>query len=633
MTRYLINIFLLTFFLCPSVKPQALFSVRDSSNFFTTDFNNDMNAANFFATLSVKTKIKSMMFTVSNVYNSSVTKFTENFSNDNNNLDIRSSYNFAKNFYAGAGATSKIVYSNQQLDLSNGYSNFFYTSLDYLPNEKFYVNTKFGIKDEKQIGVYNTGFSGILESSVRNLNISDFISSGSIYMSLDKFSERTNYNYDLNTTVDKIFSENARNSGTLRAFTLRTDFYTPATKSITDNYGVNNNIQSRLEDYVLLSDDLDYRFSRDFRIKIQGMFFLKNIKNQYKFKPTSSGILTESVYDNNIKENSLRAGFEAEYRLKSLSTRLNVSYTERTEDHEPMNTDYLPPVQRTEIEKIEKDKNNNSKTATAYMEVMYNLTNTHTLRVQGATSMLRYDTNSDINYDDRDELLLNGMITHRYYNFKNFLLETSFEYNSSILNYIFKEKSSNNNSNRVYKLGSYSIFKPTEGVTTKNFFQVLSNYTVYKYEDIVSQVQSFSYRQLYLLDSTEINITKKVYVGLFGELKLYEQGQFNEDNFSVKPLAYYDERTLGTSINYETRGFIKFYLGYRHYIRRFYTYERTDKILKRTQSTYGPFAGIVVNMRNNSSIFLLGGLDRVEVSDSPDVLTSENLVLKIIWNI
>lgn len=631
--RPLVSILFLSVFPIGVVFSQNLNPVLDSTNFLVTDFNNDLNAANFFSNISVKTKINRTLFSLKNNYNSSVTKFTENFSNDNNNLEIKTTYNFLSNFYAGAGAASKLVYSNQQLDLTNGYSNFYFTALDFIPDNNSFVSARLGLKDEKQIGVYNTGFAGVIESNIRNLNISDFISSGSLFMALDKFSERTNYNYELNAAADKVFSENAKNSGLLKAFTVRTDFYTPATKSITENFGVVNNIQSRLEDYVLLSDDLNYYFSKDLRIKVNGMFFLKHIRNEYKYKPTASGILTESIYDNSIKENLLRAGLEAEYRFKSFSTRFNVSYTERAEEHSPMNTDYLPLVQRNEIDKIERDKNNTSKTATAYLEVFYNLSNTHSLRMQGASSLLRYDTNSDLNYDDRDELLLNGMITHRYYNYKNFLVETSFEYNSSVLNYIFKEKSSNNNSNRVYKLGSYSYFKPIQEITTKNFFQVLSNYTVYKFEDIISQVQSFSYRQLYLLDSTEINISRNVFVGVFGELKLYEQGQFNDREFSVKPLAFYDERTLGASLNFITKGFIKLYAGYRHYIRRFYNYDKTEKILKRTQATYGPFVGIIVNLKNNSSIFLLSGLDRVEASDNPEIYTSENLIVKILWNI
>jgi hypothetical protein len=557
----------------------------------------------------------------------------ENFSNDYNNLEVKTDYNLLPKFYTGAGVASKLVSTNQPIDLNKGYSNFYFTSFDYLPNERVFMNSKFGVKDEKQVGVYNTGFSGMLESYANNVNISDFLSSAKLYMSLDKFSERTNYNYEVNTQVNKAFSESSANTGILRAFTVRTDFYTPATQSVVNSFNVSNNIQTRNEDYLMLSDNLDYRFTRNLKMRVDGMFFLKNINNGFKYKPVTSSIITENVYDNNIKENLLRAGFEMDYRLNFLSTRLNVSYTERAEDHTPVNVDNLAAPQKSELERIEKDKNNNSKTTTAYMEVMVYASNTNSLKLQGASSLLRYDTNSELNYDDRDELLLNGMVSHRYYNFKNFFVETSFEYNSSVLNYIFKEKSSNNNKNSVYKLNSYSVFKPVEGVATKNFFQVLANYTVYKYEDIVSQVQSFSFRQLYLADSTDINISKKFIVGLFGELKLYEQGQFNNEKFSVKPLAFYDERTLGSNLSYDVKNFIRLYIGFRHYIRRFYTYDKNEKVLKRTQSTYGPYAGVVMNIRNNSSVYILGGIDKLEVSDSPDISTSNNLVVKVLWNL
>ncbi len=636
MMKCLVNITLLLLFTLSSAYSQYITSGTDSlaqKNYFKTDYYNDLNTSNMLSGLAFKKSFRKINFSVYNSFNSSVTKFVENFSNDYNNFEVKTDYNLLPKFYTGAGASSKLVSTNQTLDLNSGYSNFYFSSFDYLPLDKFNVYSKFGIKDEKQVGVFSTGFSGMVESYANNIIISDFISSGRLYLSLDKFSERTNHSYEVNTKVDKYFSVNAANTGVLRAFSVRTDFFTPATQSIINSYKVNNNIQTRSEDYLMLSDNLDYSFSRNLKVKADGMFFFKNINNGYKYKPVTSSIITENVYDNNIKENLLRAGFELEYRLNFLSTRFNVSYTERAEDHTPENIDNIAAQQKSELERIEKDKNNNSKTSTAYLEVLLYASNTNTIKLQGASSLLRYDTNSELNYDDRDELLLNGMVSHRYYNFKNFFVETSFEYNSSVLNYIFKEKSSNNNKNSVYKLNSYSVFNPAEGVSTKNFFQVLANYTVYKYEDIISQVQSFSFRQLYLADSTDINISKKFIWGLFGELKLYEQGMFNNDKFSVKPLAFYDERTFGSSLNYDVKNFIRLYAGFRHYIRRYYTYDKNVKILKRTQSTYGPYAGVVMNIINNSSIYILGGIDKLETSDNPDVSTSNNLVIKVLWNL
>ena len=636
MVKFLVKIVIFSLFTFSASYSQYMTIGADTladKNYFRSDFYNDLNTASIFSNLAYKRTFNKVNLSVYNSFNSSVTKFAQNFSNDYNNLEVKSTYNLFPKFYAGAGVASKLVSTNQPIDLNKGYSNFYFSDFDFLPNEKIYIGSKLGVKDEKQVGVYSTGFSGMLESYANNVNISDFISSGKLFLSLDKFSERTNYNYEVNTKVDRTFSESSSNSGVFRAFTTRTDFFTPATQSVVNTFGVNNNIQSRNEDYIMLSDNLDYAFTKNLRMKVNGLFFLKNINNGYKYKPVSSSIITENVYDNNIKENLLMTGFELNYRIKLLSTRLNVSYTERTEDHTPTNIDMLPVPQRNELERIEKDKNNNSRTTTAYMEVMLYASNTNSIRFQGASSLLRYDTDSELNYDDRDELLLNGMVSHRYYNFKNFFVETSFEYNSSILNYIFKEKSSNNNKNNVYKLNSYSVFKPVEGVATKNFFQVLANYTVYKYEDIISQVQSFSFRQLYLADSTDINVSKKIIVGLFGELKMYEQGQFNNSKFSVKPLAFYDERTLGSNLNYDVKDFIRLFAGFRHYIRRFYTYDKNEKILKRTQSTYGPYAGVIMNIRNNSSVYILGGIDKIEASDNPEISTSKNLTIKILWNL
>jgi len=216
---------------------------------------------------------------------------------------------------------------------------------------------------------------------------------------------------------------------------------------------------------------------------------------------------------------------------------------------------------------------------------------------------------------------------------RNFYLESSFEFNSSVLNYIFKEKSSNNNTNNVYKLSSASLFSPVNSLTTKNFFQVLANYTVYKYEDVVSQVQSFSFRQLYISDSTDYSLTRKFIVGVFGELRLYEQGQYNDEKFSVKPLAYYEERTLGLKLNYDIMEFFRVFAGFRHFMKRNYAYDSGEKSLKRTQTTAGPYAGIILGIKNNSSLYILGGLDKIQASDNSLTSWSKNLIIKVIWNL
>jgi len=72
---------------------------------------------------------------------------------------------------------------------------------------------------------------------------------------------------------------------------------------------------------------------------------------------------------------------------------------------------------------------------------------------------LRYDTPSEINFDDRDELLT---IARIQYERKINAIFTAFINTEASLNktvYIFKERSSNNNINRIIKLSGGGIFK------------------------------------------------------------------------------------------------------------------------------------------------------------------------------
>jgi hypothetical protein len=632
-----LSVKILILFLLPQAVFSQIYSLSpdslQSGNSIKTDFFNDLSAANIVSGLFYKNSFGKVNLEVLDRYTSSITKFSENFSNDYNDFDAKTTYSLTDRFSAGGGVFSKILYSNQTSDLNKGHTNFLFSAFDYSPLDILMLKSRLGYKDETQANVNSSGFAGVIDGNLSGLYLDEFMSNAVLHLSLDEFQERTNYSADLSSDLSKQFTENAYNKGILRAYSNRVDFYTPATKSIANEYGVGNNIQSRLENYFLLGDNLNYNFTRSISMKLNGIFYLKEINNNYRYKSMSGNIFLENIYDNRIFENLLQAGTELEFRKGIISTRLTLSYLERDESHTPENISGYTQQQQNEVGRTEKDKNNDSKTTSAFLEFYVYPTAFNTIKFQGATSLLRYDTDSETNFDDRDELLNNIIISHRYNNMRNFYLESSFEFNSSVLNYIFKEKSSNNNTNNVYKLSSASLFSPVNSLTTKNFFQVLANYTVYKYEDVVSQVQSFSFRQLYISDSTDYSLTRKFIVGVFGELRLYEQGQYNDEKFSVKPLAYYEERTLGLKLNYDIMEFFRVFAGFRHFMKRNYAYDSGEKSLKRTQTTAGPYAGIILGIKNNSSLYILGGLDKIQASDNSLTSWSKNLIIKVIWNL
>lgn len=626
---------LLMMFTAADVYPQLYEQQYDTAftnNFLSTDLVNEYNAASLKARLNVQGIREKFKYSITNQFFSDVTKLTENFARDNNNLKVDASYSVTRKLYAGLGVQSFSLSDNKDIELNKGYNNFYYASVDYEPFSSVTLISRLGLKGEEQIGQKNTGPAGYLESRLRNLNIQGFITNGGISLSHDRLSEKTNYSYEINTNVKKTFTENSKNTAFVRAYTYRSDFYTPATTSILEGYNVKNNIQSRFEEYAYLGDELDYRFSKIFKVQLNGFYLLKNIKNTYKYKPATN-IITENIYDYKVNENLLQAGIKGELNSGRLYSRVELAYNERNEVHNLINAESLSQAQKRELERIEKDKNNNSRSSYVLLEAYYTISNTQLIRFSGSSSLLKYDTDSEQNSDDRDELAINGMLTHRYDNLRNFNIETSFEYNTGVLNYLFKEKSSNNNTNRIYKLTSRSSFVPSTGLVTKNLFQVLANYTVYKYEDLLSQVQSFSFRQLYLYDSTTYDLTKELKLNLHISLRFYEQGQYNERNFSVKPIAYFDERNIQTGIIFRIKDFIFLSTGFKHFIQRQYIYDKSEKSLRRTYAAYGPVAGIYFRLARNSHIELNGGLDYIKASDNTLTSLSKNLIISILWNL
>ena len=313
-------------------------------------------------------------------------------------------------------------------------------------------------------------------------------------------------------------------------------------------------------------------------------------------------------------------------------SQLKLSVIERSENHTLINTEGYTPVQILELERTEKNKNNNSTKATAFIDGLYFISNTNSVGVSLSHSLLKYDTDFDLNFDDRDEAATIFSGYYRYNNLLNFTAETRFDMLLSKVDYIYSERSANNFKNQVYKLTSLSSFMPVKKIITKNYIQVLANYTVYDYEDIISQVQSFSYRQLYAMDSTSFNFYRNLYIDFIGEVKLYEQGQFNNNNFSVKPIAYYAEQLYAPDISYTYNYFVNVGFGYKYFQQQRYQYEDGSKILSNTYKTYGPFGKINLYLNNNSIVNFIGGIDHIVYENPPQNNSAVNLQLNIQWN-
>ncbi|MGB9697564.1 MAG: hypothetical protein ACP5P3_10000 [Ignavibacteria bacterium] len=631
MKTFLIKIFI---FFPLTIFAQQDFLIPDSAsltNALRTKVSSNQNSANLLSQFRWENIIGSYKINISETYNSDVTKLGNNFFRNYNNLKAIASYNLLKNLYVGSGIQSRIISDEKQIEINKDRNDFYFVNLEYT-RSNFFIDSKLGYRIQDQIGIQDDGISAALSSQIKDLEILRFRTNSTISLLLDNLSEKSNYNYAFSTTIDKNFSDKTSNRTKVQVSFLRNDFYIPATTSIISQYGVNNNIQMRNDNIAWVENELKYDISKAFLFTTYASIQLRDIKNRYKYIPPASNIIFDNIYNTYITDNSYKIGITLDAVLKQFSSILNLQYSERNEQHSAYEIQGLSQQQMSEIQKIEISKNNLSRITSLVFETQYSVSNTNFFKGSISSLILRYDTESKDNLDDRDELYVTAQITHRYDNLLNFIAETSFEFNSVTLNYLFKERSANNNTNKIYKLTSKTFYSPFNFFTTKNLFQVLANYTVYQYEDLVSQIQSFSFRQFLFNDSTHLKLNTRIFLDFTGNLRIYEQGVYNDKNFTVKPINYYDERTIQSEIGYFISDLFIVSLGVRHFIQRYYNYDKGTKYLRRTYVNYGPLVEIKLSLFNNSSLNLKTGIDYVESSTEPDKTSSVNLILNLLYN-
>lgn len=610
---------------------QTVVSLNDSTNYLLTNFENNVNNALLKTNLKYEKKIKNIYLLFSGNYYSDVTKLNENYAKDMSDLDLSLNYSLKKNAGIGLGVHTKNLSDNRNIELNKKSYDYLYANFDYYPLTGLYVNSKLGYKSDDQIGERNTGFSGSVIGEVQNLNIKDYISNGKLNLMYENLSPKVNHNYEVYTSLLKTFSGKSQNFAEIKAFNNKYESYIPATQSVINEFNTRNNIQARTENYFNAEDRLSYYFTKSLKAVITGLYRTRNVYTEYRYKTNSSSILFDNIYDTKINENYLVASGKLDFDIKNFFSSVNLAYTERSENHNLINSENLLPVQIRDLEKTEKNKNSSSRYTTLFIEAYFRISNTNYLRFYNTSSILKYDTDSKENFDDRDEATFIYSLSHIYDNLRNFSIETTFDMNVSKTQYIFKEKSSNNNKNNIYKLTSRSYFAPCRQLVTKNQIQVLANYTIYDFEDVISQIQSFSFRQLSLRDSINFNLTRRIELEFINDLKFYEQGEFREKEFSVRPLMYYDEKKLSSQISYLFYDFLNLSLGYRYFIQKQYEFNNGEKKLKRTIKSYGPYARLALYLDKYSSINIVASRDITSSNLSSFSNNSDNLFIYVLW--
>ncbi|MCJ7554539.1 MAG: hypothetical protein MUO34_11715, partial [Ignavibacteriaceae bacterium] len=530
-------------------------------------------------------------------------------------LNFRTAYKYSNEVKLGILGSSTVLADNRNIEINQASVSFATLFSEIEPYKNILFSPFGGYSSNSQVGENDYGFVYGLEGVARNLLLSDFRLNSELRFRNEDITPRRNLIRYFQLTAANFFEQNISNTINFLFTQSRKDFYFQTDSLTQVKFGIENNIQSRTETIYSLQDRLLYDKIFDvISLNFTGRISMRTVDRDTRYK--NSDLTTSSIFDTKIEE--LKLDFETitKYTSKLFDGQLRLTFAERDEKNitKPFTgVDESFFEQRSEIEG---QKNNNSGRMSLTFFGDLKMSEKDKLTISYYQSKLKYDTPSDNNDDDRDEIL--SIVRLRYSRFLNPYFEAylNAEGTYSHIVYIFAGRSSNNNVNRIIRFKAGGDYNGLN-LLSYNSFEVSANYSVYDFEDITSNFQSFTFRQMTAVDSTTIRLTDRISLFGFGSLKLSEQGDLSWSNFTSRPTRFLQEIYIEPRIIlYLNRS--SFSAGIRYFSLNTYNFDKLNRKLDTEYSSFGPVAIISINLWKRLNMYINGFYEFIKSSGSQE---------------
>jgi hypothetical protein len=613
-------------------------SVKDSLNFsqtnylgklFSTSLEKRLNTYNLNSRLSYSYNFDNFFVGIDEDYFSSLVNSTEKSIKDEQSLSVIGEYELSPIFQFGT-LTQSNIYSNDRKIAINEASNIYSTFYSKIsPTDQIKIIPFLGYSINQQVGEDDRGAIYGTNLEFDKYRFNEFLFDAKMKYQKEDIAPRKNEHQlaamrvrnNLDLGITNIVSANYSN--------IRKDFYFDTDSLTSSIFNINKNIQSRIEKKYFVEERLyNSRFASDFFFDLSGSMSLRDIDRNTKFKNLSN--ISSSTFDTKIEEFKFDLSGTSEYRSEIFFGRIRIDYSEKEEKHNAKNIDGSNQILFEQRSEQEKKKNNSSEYTTISALGNIAITRKDNVSFSVLHRKLVYNTSSEENFDDRDELLSIFRISYiRTFNHLfNYFLNLEGSLNHIV--YIYSERSANNNIRRILKLSSGGEFSGST-FFSRNTFEVSANYSTYDFEDINPNIRSYSFRQFSAKDSSSVSITKKINAEFTGYAKLSEQGDFNWKSFSNNPDRFLAEYYLLPMVSVK-KDILKFGVGLRMFILKTYGYnENNFKYLSSDYYSIGPVSNFTLMLQNLNLYF--NGWYEFITTEKDIKRELANLTLSISWNL
>ena len=598
-----------------------------NANLFNTTFDKQLNTFHLNSQLQLYGNFEDVMIRMNENYGSTFIRNETKNTRDEQHFNLNAKYLFRKDIWFGISGSSSLLSDNRSLGINESAVNYAAVFSELKPIDNVRLAPFGGYTSNRQIGVTDNGSLYGVEGLLENLNLSDLNINSVLRFRNEDIIPRRNLIRYYELSVNNNFDRSVSN--TIQTFfsQSRKDFYFEADSITSAQFNINNNIQSRIETGYQIFDRFSYDgFLEIFSLDLAAGINWRKIDRDNRYKTSEKA---KVMYDTRIDELKLELDATTRYSSKLFDGILRLNFYERDEKHIVKRFDEMTESIYEQNSELEEQKNNNSSRATLSFYGNFKISKKDLLTFSLYQSKLVYDTKSISNDDDRDELLsiirfrYTKLLTSYFTGFVN--AEATFGHTV----YLFASRSSNNNQSRIIRLRAGGDYLGSL-VKSFNSFEVSANYTVYDFEDVTTNYQSYSFRQFTAIDSTTIVLTNDVSLFAYGYLKLSEVGDFRWDNFTARPTRFLEELYLEPRfiLNYKRTIFS---IGLRLFLLNTYSYQENTKIPSSKYLSLGPIALIDVLAWNNLNIVMKGYYEFITNTDVPDK-EQASLLMQVNWN-
>lgn len=506
---------------------------------FLNTYNKVLNVHSFNSTINFNRNFGKFDFKLSNRFNSTIIFSSIKNIRDENYLTSQLGYALTNYLKPSFAVESRRINDNRKIGISRFKDFSFKGNLNINPYSSINISPFLGYKTEEQFERLETGNTLGIESSLdEKYLVSKF--NGRLKIQNDNLTIRKNKYINSELLIENLLSDYLISQSRLYFNRISRDYFTSIDSNSARIFNTDFNIENRDDNILDLTQRFDLINITNFDLNITGNFYYRTVDKNIRYKNLNEP--TKNIFDSKVAEFRLNLQTETHFLIGSFRNSLKINYSERSEKHSVKRIQSIPDYLYYQRLDEELQKNNFSTRFIFSLQNKLNVFRKDSLFIESSFSKLRYDTPPLENYlnpaliirDDRDELLY--IIKIQYLKYFSSRLQSHFSIESfnNHLVYLYKERSSNNNWNRVLRLTTFTQYSAPE-FSTKNQFEVLANYTIYDFEDLFQGSQSFAFRQFIFYDSTKFYFSSKNFFDIIFNLRLSEQGTLNWKRFSSLP--------------------------------------------------------------------------------------------------